>query len=112
MQHSVRTAEGDCEGTPLGVLEASAAGLAVVSTRHGGIKEAVVDGQTGFLVEEGDVKAMAQRMLELAESPALAAAMGQKARQHMRANYAMEKRVAALAEIIEWAIETRQEQAI
>ncbi|MGB9879139.1 MAG: glycosyltransferase, partial [Anaerolineae bacterium] len=39
-------------GVSLAVLEAMAAGLPVVATRAGGVAEAVIDGQTGFLVEE------------------------------------------------------------
>src|SRR3546814_21143924 len=55
VQHSVTAAAGDSEGTPNSILEASAAGLPVVSTRHAGIKEAVRHEETGFLVEEHDV---------------------------------------------------------
>ncbi len=104
VQHSMRTSLGDAEGTPVSVLEAAASGLPVVSTRHGGIQEAVIDGETGYLVEESDIEGMAQCMGELVRSPSLAASLGQKARQHMRANYSMEKSIAALSEIIEWAI--------
>jgi glycosyltransferase involved in cell wall biosynthesis len=105
VQHSVHTASGDAEGTPLGVLEASCSGLPVVSTRHEGIKEAVLEGQTGFLVDEGDIKGMAAHMLELVQSPGLASALGQRGREHILANYSMDQRIAALAEVIEWAAE-------
>ncbi len=104
VQHSIRAAIGDAEGTPVSVLEASAAGLPVVSTRHGGIQEAVLDGETGFLVAEGDIDGMAERMIELVESPDDAAALGQRGRRHILAHYSMEKSIAALMEIIEWAI--------
>ena len=56
VQHSIRTVRGDSEGTPVSILEAGAAGLPVVSTRHAGIKDVVQHGSTGFLVEEGDVE--------------------------------------------------------
>ena len=56
VQHSIKTSRGASEGTPISVLEAGASGLPVVSTRHGGIQEAVIDGETGFLVQEGDVE--------------------------------------------------------
>ncbi|MGK4567614.1 glycosyltransferase [Flavobacterium sp. 3HN19-14] len=38
VQHSITAPNGDMEGTPVGILEASASGLPIVSTLHGGIK--------------------------------------------------------------------------
>ena len=67
VQHSVTdAATGDQEGLPVAVLEAMAAGLPVVSTRHAGIPEAVSDGESGYLVDEGDVIGMAERVVTLA----------------------------------------------
>jgi colanic acid/amylovoran biosynthesis glycosyltransferase len=109
VQHSVRSSDGNIEGTPVSVLEAAASGLPVISTLHGGIKDAVIDGQTGFLVNEGDIDAMARRMIELARTPSLAAALGRRGREHIVANYSLSKRIAALAEIIEWAIVKHQQ---
>lgn len=51
-----RTApEGDAEGFGMVFLEAAAQGLAIISNRHGGIPEAVLDGVTGLLADENDV---------------------------------------------------------
>jgi glycosyltransferase involved in cell wall biosynthesis len=62
LQHSVVDDEtGDEEGLPVALLEAMAAGLPIVATRHGGIPEAVEQGTTGMLVAEGDVVDMAAR---------------------------------------------------
>jgi glycosyltransferase involved in cell wall biosynthesis/SAM-dependent methyltransferase len=105
VQHSVQTGAGDAEGTPVSVLEAAATGLPVVSTRHGGIKDVVVDGKTGFLVEEGDIEGMAQHMIELVQSPGLAAALGRKARHHVHSEFSMDKRIAQLSRILDWAVE-------
>ena len=44
VQHSVVPSYGDAEGTPVAILEAQAAGLPAVATRHAGIVDAVVDG--------------------------------------------------------------------
>lgn len=100
IQHSVTAARGDSEGTPNSILEAAAAGLPAVSTRHAGIKEAVVHEQTGFLVEERDVDGMAHYMTLLARDPSLAAAMGTRARAHMEANYSFDQRIGRLWNII------------
>ena len=62
LQHSVTASDGNMEGLPVAILEAMSSGLAVVSTRHSGIPEAVIEGETGSLVDEGDVKSMAQEI--------------------------------------------------
>jgi glycosyltransferase involved in cell wall biosynthesis len=105
VQHSIVNPEnGDSEGTPNTVLEASAAGLPIVSTRHAGIKEAVTHGETGYLVDEGDYLQMAVRLCELLEKPALAQTMGEKARLKMKNEYEMETRIRKLKEILEYSI--------
>ncbi|MFN2540427.1 MAG: glycosyltransferase [Mycobacteriales bacterium] len=76
-QHSVVDPEtGDEEGMPIAILEAMAAALPVVSTWHAGIPEEVVHGETGLLVQEGDVGAMAEGLGRLADVPELRKAMG------------------------------------
>jgi glycosyltransferase involved in cell wall biosynthesis len=60
-------------------------------------------------VDENDIAGMAERMVALVESPGYAAALGQRGRQHMLAHYSMEKKAAALMEIIQWAIKKRAE---
>ncbi len=77
LQHSVvDPITGDEEGLPVAILEAMSHALPVVSTRHAGIPEAVADGQTGFLVNEGDVEGMACCVLKLAKRADLCAEMG------------------------------------
>jgi len=78
VQHSVRSAIGDMEGWPVSVAEAMAAGLPVVATRHAGITTQVIDGETGFLVDEQDWEAMGQRMTLLAINPELRIQMGRR----------------------------------
>lgn len=66
VQHSLTNPEnGDEEGLPAAIQEAMAAGMAVVATRHAGIPEAVIEGETGLLVDEGDVEAMARAFLDV-----------------------------------------------
>jgi glycosyltransferase involved in cell wall biosynthesis len=100
VQHSVVAPGGDSEGTPNAILEASACGLPVVSTLHGGIKEAVIHGQTGYLVEEDDIEGMAGYMSKLAGDPALALQLGKNGRRHMMENYTMEKQIRNLYHIL------------
>lgn len=104
VQHSIRTDYGDSEGTPVVVLEAGAAGLPVVATRHAGIQDVVVDGKTGLLVDEGDVEGMAECMIRLADNPALASQLGNAARERIAAEFTMEKSISNLWSIIEEAV--------
>lgn len=102
---SMRAQGGDSEGTPVSILEASSVGLPVVSTRHGGIPDAVQDGRTGFLAEEGDVSGLADRMIELARRSDLAASLGACGREHMRSTYPHDRCVRRMWEVLEGAME-------
>jgi phosphatidylinositol alpha-1,6-mannosyltransferase len=68
----------DVEGLGIVYLEASAAGLPVIGGDSGGAPDAIVDGESGYVVPGGDVAAVAGRLTELLGDPAAAAAMGEK----------------------------------
>lgn len=101
VQHSVQAANGDCEGMPVAILEASASGLPVVSTRHAGIPDVVVDGETGFLVDERDSDAMADRMICLLREAQLARALGQAARRHTQSRFSKQQSDGRLGAVIQ-----------
>lgn len=92
VQHSVRDpVSGDMEGLPVAILEAMGSGLPVVSTRHAGIPEQVVEDETGLLVDEGDVQGMAQNIVRLARNPELCRRMGRAARHRALQKFSWEK---------------------
>jgi colanic acid/amylovoran biosynthesis glycosyltransferase len=101
VQHSVCAEDGDTEGTPVAILEAMSAGLPVVATRHAGIVDVVVEGETGLLVDEEDVSGMTAFMVKLAEDDELVARLGKSARRRAVENYSMEKSIGALWGVIE-----------
>jgi colanic acid/amylovoran biosynthesis glycosyltransferase len=101
VQHSVQALNGDSEGTPVSIIEAGASGLPVVSTRHAGILEIVVEQETGFLVDERDVNGMAHYMRLLAEDRQFASRIGRAARQHIQGGYSMEQSISRLWSIIQ-----------
>ena len=74
---------------PLGLinLEAAASRKPIVATRVGGIPEAVDDGVSGYLVEPGDVKALASRVAELIADPALRKRMGDAGRARVERDF-------------------------
>ena len=76
------------EAMPMSVLEAMAAGLPIIATPVGGVPEAVTDGVEGFLVEPGDLPALADRIARLVRDPELAAKMGRQGREKVARAFA------------------------
>lgn len=101
LQHSITDPEsGDEEGLPVAILEAMAHALPVVSTRHAGIPEAVLEGETGLLVGEGETEGMAERILALAQQPDLRQQMGAAGRIRVRQQFSWEHERAELLRIL------------
>lgn len=80
LQTSVTDAEGYAEGLPNTILEGMASGLPVIASRHGGIPHAVIPGETGFLLPEGEVGGVADALARLAEAPLLRRRLGDAGR--------------------------------
>jgi colanic acid/amylovoran biosynthesis glycosyltransferase len=87
---SVTASDGDMEGLPVALMESLAAGLPVVSTYHSGIPELVKDGECGYLVQERDVPALAERLERLIESPELLVRFGRRGRELVEADFEIE----------------------
>lgn len=104
IQHSMTIDSGAAEGTPNTIKEAHASGLPVVSTFCGGIPEIVVDKETGFLVDEGDVNGMAEAMIFLAKNPETARSMGQAGRTWVEDHFSMESSINELMKVIQSCI--------
>jgi glycosyltransferase involved in cell wall biosynthesis len=81
------------EGTPVSAIEALAAGRPVVATRVGGVPDVVRDGEDGFLVEPGDLEALAERLALLAAEPERRRQMGDRGRRRVLARYGVERLV-------------------
>lgn len=101
LQHSITNpTTGDEEGMPVAILEAMAHGLPVISTLHTGIPEAVLDEGSGFLVMEGDVDRMAQKILLLAKNPQLRIEMGECGRRIIQGKFTCQSEREQLREVM------------
>ena len=82
------------------VSQALACGVPVVTTRHSGLPEQVLD---GFVVEEGDWRALGECLVELAAHPELLPAMSEAGRLHVERHYdaavLIEQQLAAYEEV-------------
>jgi glycosyltransferase involved in cell wall biosynthesis len=87
------------EAFPYSILEAMRAGLPVVATRVGGVPEAVVEGETGFLIPSGDPSVLADRLARLITDAALRARFGQNGRERYLRRFTFEQMFAKTIQI-------------
>ncbi len=87
------------EGLPLSVIEAMRAGLPVVATDVGGVRELVKDGVNGFLVPPRNPGVLKERLKELLRNPSLREDMGRRGREIYLKHYTFERMKEALLEL-------------
>jgi glycosyltransferase involved in cell wall biosynthesis len=87
------------EGMPVSILEAMAYGLAVISTRVGGIPELVEDGLTGYLVAPGDLEKLYEKLKTLIVQQKLRVKMGRNGRRKVEDGYDIEKNYRAISNV-------------
>ena len=75
------------EGSPNALLEAMGRGCACVASNVGGVPEAIVDGESGYLVPPSDPKALAELLLELADDPEHRRRLAQAARRRVESHF-------------------------
>ncbi|MEZ5321577.1 MAG: glycosyltransferase family 4 protein [Microthrixaceae bacterium] len=86
------------EGISNSAVEAMSAGVPVVSTRAGGMAEAVIDGQTGLLAEIGDVAGISRCLVELASDEERRGRLGRNAMEAMTAEFDLSRQVRVFAD--------------
>jgi glycosyltransferase involved in cell wall biosynthesis len=100
-QHNITgeiTNQAECFGVT--IIEAMAAGVPVLGTKSGAVIETVVDGETGILVEPGDVEEQAANMCLLAKNVDLRKKMGLAGRVRVLANFTSQIEANKLKEIM------------
>ncbi len=81
------------EGFSNSILEYMSAAKPVVATNVGGAAEAIIDGETGFLVDSNDDEALAESLSALLGNPSKAEAFGKKGREIIEQKFASEKQL-------------------
>jgi len=103
---SVHASNGDAEGgAPVSIIEASASGMSILSTTHCDIPEVVIDGESGYLVPERDIGALAERLEFVVYNPEKWEQMGKRGREHIEKNYDIITQVQRLEEIYDEVVE-------
>src|SRR5690606_28354530 len=98
------TADQNQEGIPNSMLEAMATGLPVLATWHGGIPEAVRDGETGLLVPEDDTTGLLENLRRLAREDSLWQSLAAAAARDVRENFEQRAQIAKLEAIYDEAV--------
>jgi len=69
------------------VLQALVTGLPAITTRHGAFSEQIKEGKNGFMVDEGDYRVLAEKILYLMDHPELWPEFGRFGREHVLKNF-------------------------
>jgi colanic acid/amylovoran biosynthesis glycosyltransferase len=88
---SVTAANGAEEGIPNVIKEAMAMGLPVVGSIHGGVPELITHGISGYLVEEKDVDALAERLSFLHDHSEIWSRLGRAGREKVERDFDIHK---------------------
>ncbi|MCY4061569.1 MAG: glycosyltransferase family 4 protein [Chloroflexi bacterium] len=93
---------------PTVVLEAMAAGKPVVATCFGGAREAIVDGETGYIVNPFDIATLSDRLLRLLTDEDRRRQMGLLGRERLAMHFSLDKQVRRMLGLYERALAMRQ----
>jgi len=103
---SVTAADGNSEGLPTVLLEAQAMGTPIVTTRHAGNAEGVIEGRSALLVDERDVDGLAQAIRYFLENPEAVESFGRAGRTHVESNFDIDTQSVGLERLYDRARES------
>ena len=109
---SVVASSGDAEGFGIVFIEAQAMGLPVVSTRTGGIPEAVEDGETGLLVTQNDPEELAQSILRLLQDDELWRRFSSAGRKRVVSQFNLVQQTRRLEDLFSEIVTSRNRRSV
>lgn len=105
---SIHASDGNCEGgAPVILLDMQASGMPIISTKHCDIPSYVLDGVSGFLVEEKNIEALTEKIIYLANHGEIWPEMGRKGREHVQKEFNAIKQARRLEIIYDKVINTK-----
>lgn len=87
------------EGTPVSLLEAQAAGLPIVSTDVGGVRDIMIDKVTGHLVQANDLSSLVEKLIVLISDSSMRNSMGNVGRRYVNEHYSYARLTANMDEL-------------
>lgn len=87
------------EGTPVSIIEAQAAGVPVLTTDVGGVRDVVIDKETGFLVGDFEAEEYAKSLLDLVENKEIRDKMSQNGWNHVKDKFHYERLCADMEDL-------------
>lgn len=111
MPSRVRPADCDVEGFGLVFLEANACGKPVIGGRTGGIPEAILDGETGFLVDPENPADIGERLLTILTDRDRAMEMGHRGRKRVTAHFSWADAASQVHELVTAMVNASKGQA-
>jgi len=87
------------EGTPVSLIEAQAAGIPIVTTDVGGIKDIVLENETAYIVDSNDVDAFAEKLLLLTENDGLRKDIAAKGFSHVNQKFSSTRLAADMSNL-------------
>ncbi|MBL4590240.1 MAG: glycosyltransferase family 4 protein [Alphaproteobacteria bacterium] len=99
------------EGFPRSILEAMRTGLPVIATNVAGVKESVIDGETGYCPPHKDIDALAENLKDLINNPDKIKSMGLAGRKRFEENFTFDKMVNKTLGIYEQVLSKAKKKA-
>lgn len=96
------------ETMPVTILEALSLGKAIISTRVGGIEEALTDGHDALLVGAEDAEGMALAMKKILDDPVIVSSLGEKARETFQSTFVLDRFGADFRELVKNVLARKQ----
>lgn len=104
-QHDIFVLTSNWEGFPISILEAMRQGMPIIASDVGGVKEAVINGENGFLIPRDDVECLCMRLEELFNNRQLLNKMSLKSQEQFEEKFKIDTMICKIYDVYKtiWA---------